>query len=328
MAEPNQGQEIASAWEAKVGTKPTDNVHNSYWLLYLWSQGGGDGFVSKDGGRKLEISIEYALNTTFKSYDDLETLDTTRIPVFDCVQYDWKQVAGTMVISEKEKAYTQGSGGKFDLLPAKLENAKNSHDYELNRQLYLDGTGNGSKDITGLALLVPSDPSTGTCGGINRAVFSWWRSQQASGAKSSTAYDNLRSSMSTVYNNTSKGFASDHPNAVVASSTMFAIYEGLLTAIEQISGDQKRTDADIGFKNEYIKFKGAKFAFDEGYTTTDSVHLLNTKYLKLYYQRGYWKKMFPPVDPANQTADIYKILTIAQMGLSASRRQGIVTGIT
>lgn len=328
MAVPNQGETIAAAWEDKVGTKPTDNVHNSYWLLKRWSENGGSGFVARDGGRKLEISIEYALNTTFKSYDDLETLDTTRIEVFDCVQYDWKQVAGTMVISEKEKAFTQGSGGKFDFLPAKLENAKNSHDYEINRQLYLDGTGNGSKDISGLALLVPASPVTGVVGGINRATFSWWRSQQNTGTKTTAAFDGLRAGLHTCYNSCSKGMSAEHPDTIVMSSTVFVGYEGLLTAIEQITADQKRTGADIAFNNDVLKFKGAQMSYDEAYSTTSTAHLLNTNFLKLYYQKGYWKKMFPPVDPANQTADIYKILTIAQMGLSASRRQGIVTVIT
>lgn len=328
MAVPNQGQEVASAWEAKVGTKPTDNVHNSYWLLKLWSENGGAGFKGIDGGRKLEISIEYALNTTFKSYDDLEPLDTTRIDVFDCAQYDWKQVAGTMVISEKEKAFTQGSGGKFDLLAAKLENAKNSHDYELNRQLYLDGTGNGGKDISGLALLVPASPVTGTVGGINRATYSWWRSQQNIGTLVTVSGDRLRSGLTTCYNNCSKGMSAEHPDAIVMSQTVFNLYESLLVAIEQITASEKNTNADIAFKNDVLKFKGAKMSFDEGYTTTSTAHVLNTNFLKLYYQRGYWKKMFPAVDPANQTADVYKILTIAQMGLSASRRQGIVTVIT
>ena len=37
------------------------------------------------------------------------------------------------------------------------------------------------KNITGLAAAVPDSPSTGTYGGINRANYSFWRSQKYSG---------------------------------------------------------------------------------------------------------------------------------------------------
>jgi hypothetical protein len=81
-------------------------------------------------------------------------------------------------------------------------------------------------------------------------------------------------------------------------------------------------------KGEAIKFKGAKYAYDVACLPADSVYLWNTKFLKMYYQKGYWKKMFPPVDPANQTADVYKILTICNLGASALRRHGVVYSIT
>ena len=319
MADPNIGQVVASAWEAKVGTKPTDNIHNSYWLLHQFDN--GDGYLGLNGGRKIEISLEYAINTTFKSYDDLEGLDTTRIDVFDAAQYDWKQVAGTVVISEKEKSFTQGSGGKFDLLASKLDNAKNSHDYEINRQMYTDGTGNAGKDIGGLDLIVPTSPLTGIVGGINRATFSWWRSQTVEDA--GTAYNALRANMTTVYNLCARGVGGEYPNVIISDATVFAAYEGLLVAVEQIVDKRQ---ADIAFKGENIKFKGAQYGFDTACAAA-VVFELNTKFLKLAYQRGYWKKMFPPVQPANQTADVYKILTIANLVTSSSRRLGKVWGI-
>lgn len=43
----------------------------------------------------------------------------------------------------------------------------------LNRiagDIYLDGTGNGGKNITGLGAAVPDAPTTGTYGGIDRAT--------------------------------------------------------------------------------------------------------------------------------------------------------------
>jgi len=62
-------------------------------------------------------------------------------------------------------------------------------------QAWSDGTGNSSKDLGGLQFLISTTPTTGTVGGINRATFSFWRNQQTSGAKTTTAFDNLRASM-------------------------------------------------------------------------------------------------------------------------------------
>jgi len=323
VAAPNLGQAVASAWETKVGRKPTDNIHDSYWLLHQFDK--GNGYLERNGGRLCEVSLEFAINTTFKAYDDLETLDTTRVDVFDAAQYNWKQIAGTVTMSAKEVAFTQGEGGKFDLLAAKLENAKNSHDYEINRQMYTDGTGTGGKEIGGLELLSPTLPTTGSPGGINRATYTWWRSQTQSGAKTTAAYDNLRSSITACYNDCSTGVNNAHPTGLVSSQTIFQAYEGILVAVEQITD---KRNADIAFKGENIAFKGAKFAFDEEMGTTASVYMWNTDFLKLAYQAGFWKKMYPPVDPSNQTADVYKILTICTLVALACRRIGKVHTIT
>lgn len=322
MADANVGQGVAAAWEAKVGNKPEDNVHTSHWALANLKA--SKNFKAIDGGRLVEIPLEIALNTTFRSYDDTETLDTTRIDVFDAAQYQWKQVAGTVVISDKEKAYTQGSGGKFDLLAGKLDNADKSHDYALNAMLFGDGTGNGSKDFGGLKLLVPATTTSGTVGGISRATFSFWRPQQETGTKSSAAYDNLVSSMTTLYNECSVDYDGSHPTWGVTTAAIFAGYESKLVAIEQIVD---KSGADIGFKNEAIKFKGMRLAWDSQMSPTDSLYMLGDS-LKCYYQKGYWKKMGEPIRPANQTLDVYQVITIGNFATSASRNLGSVTVIT
>jgi hypothetical protein len=38
-------------------------------------------------------------------------------------------------------------------------------------------------------------------------------------------------------------------------------------------------------------------------------------------------KGFPSVDPANQTADIFKVMTICNLFTNSPRRLGVVTGI-
>jgi hypothetical protein len=67
----------------------------------------------------------------------------------------------------------------IDLVTARIDNARKSLNNRWALDFYGDGTGNGGKNLTGLASLVPTDPTTGTVGGINRATSTnvFWRSQ-------------------------------------------------------------------------------------------------------------------------------------------------------
>ena len=51
----------------------------------------------------------------------------------------------------------------------------------IDYDLYQDGTGNGGKNLVGLAAAVPDAPSSGTYGGIDRGTWSFWQSKKYSG---------------------------------------------------------------------------------------------------------------------------------------------------
>ena len=124
MPDVNQGQVASVAWGALHGDGPTDNVLRSHALLKTF-RGGGNTTYS-DGGRLFEYTVEYALNTTFRSVDELETLDTTRVDVFDCARYEQKIHAGTVVFSDLEKLRNAVANRKIDVVKAKLANGTNS----------------------------------------------------------------------------------------------------------------------------------------------------------------------------------------------------------
>jgi hypothetical protein len=324
MADPNVGQTIAQAWEAVVGTKPEDNIHNDYWLLNRFQDGGG--FKSIDGGRSINGSIEYAINTTVKAYTDLDLLDTTRVDVFDEFSFAWKEYAGTCVMSELERAKNQGSGRKFDLLAAKLQNLKNTFKRVINTDLFSDGTGTSGKVIGGLQYIVSSTPATGTVGGISRSAFSFWRNNQSVGTKTATAYDNLQAAMRHMYNLCSNGVTGSHPQFAVTDMATFEGFESLLTKNERYNREDKGDTGLTGFTSDKLQFKDIPISFDVA-CPAGNLYMLNSDNLKLAYQSGYWMKGFPAVDPANQTADVFKVMTICNLYTNNPRRLGVVTAI-
>lgn len=325
MSVPNQGQTIAAFWEAVIGTKPTNNIFNSMALFYMLKNGGFQEVVS--GGNLFEFSLEYAINTTFKSYGEFEQLDTTRVDVFDCARYNQKIAAGTINFSDLEIARAQDPNQKFALVDAKLQNGKTSAINSLNVMLNGDGTGNGGKDFNGVVNLISTTPTSGIVGGINRSTFSFWRNRQASGAKTTTAFDNLVAGMRSIYNQCSLGGVENTPTGILSDRASFEGYESTLVTIERLNRTTKAQGGDSGFLNDAIQYKAAGLFYDES-AEAGSMRFLNPKFLKLPYLKGYWMKMLEPVEPANQLARVNRIETFGNLCTNGSRYLGVLNSIT
>ena len=318
MADPAIGEVAASVFEKKFGKKPTDNIFTSRALFFAL---GKDGFKEKAGGGRLyEDSVEYAENTTHAMQGEMDTLDTTRIQVFDAVRFNIKIAAGTVVYSDLEELRAAGGEEKFELIGAKLENGKKSQEALLNRQCW--GTGGGANDIDGLQKLISITPTTGTVGGINRANFSFWRNKQTSGAKTSTAFDNLRSSLTSIHNQCSLGGTENIPTAVLTDRATLEGYESTLVTLARYKTDGK---GDAAFMNEALQFKGLPIMYDED-APAGEARFVNSKFLKFRYHR--WMHMDPAVDPANQLSNVHKLSTFGNLTTKASRHLGVVSSIT
>lgn len=325
MADPNLGQVAATAWEAVMTDGPTDNVFTSQALLNLL---GESGFKEDSaGGRLFEATVEYATNPTFKSYGEMETLDLTRADVFDAARYEQKIFAGTVVFSDLEELRNAVENRKIDVVKGKLKNGESSALEALDGMLFADGTGNGGKDLDGLSKIIPLDPTTGSVGGINGATFAFWRSRQTSGAKTSTAFDNLRAAMTSIYNQCSLGGTERTPTGVITDRASFEGYESLLVAVERINKENKATGGDIAFLNDAISFKGKPLVYDEQ-ATAGYMYFLNNNYLKVKFLKGGWMTMKDPVEPANQLSRVHRVLTVANLTATARRHLGVVTAIT
>jgi len=317
----NVGDAVARAWEAYVGTKPEDGIHDEYSELGRLIK--GKSFKSFTGGREIIGGLEYSINSTVGSVTPTQVLDTTALETFDEFEYQWKLYAGTVLMTTFEEAVARGSHAKFDLLEAKMDNLKKSAESVINTDIFSAATGN---DMLGLQDLVPDSPSSGTVGGINYGTFSFWRSQQTSGAKSSTAYDNLRSAMRTIRTACAKGQGVKFPTRFVTGPTTCNGYEGLLIANERIV-DKTDASANAGFKGTVYKFGAANVYWDDD-CADSRMYALNDENLMLAYQSGVWMKLHPAVQPANQLLDVYKLETQCQLISNNRRHLGVITSIT
>jgi len=156
-------------------------------------------------------------------------------------------------------------------------------------------------------------------------TFSFWRNQQTAGTKTTTAFDNLRATMRSIYNLCGSGVDATHPSFAVTDRPTFEGYEGLLIANERY---MSKESGDAGFKNEVLQFKDIQFAYDKSTSLpAGNVYFLNTKFLKLAYQKGFWMKGRPSVAPANQTIEVFTVMCICNLFSSNPRRLGVVTAV-
>jgi hypothetical protein len=322
MAAPQNGQRIATAWENYVGTEPEDNIHETYWLVDKMQKNGGTKGV--DGGRSVNAMLEYALNPNVAWQGETDTVATAVPDIIDEAVFSWKILGASVAHTEFEKAINQGGGTKTGLLAAKMENMNGSIDNALNAMLFGAASGNIPGGLTDI---VAASPATGTIGGINRANFTFWRNVQVTGTKTTTAYDNLRSTTFQAYNSASAGMLGKRPKFAVTTQTVFQGYASLLVANERYVRESASDKGISGFSPGSLMNIDMEMNYDAD-CGSGLLYLLNFEFFKLAYPKGFWKKGYPAVDPANQFGDVFKQLTICVPITNNARKLAVVTAIT
>jgi hypothetical protein len=99
-------------------------------------------------------------------YSGAENLDTSAQDTFTAAEYNYKQLAGNVVINGLEEIQNSGKEAVHNLLKARIRNLEKSLQNTLATALYADGTGTSSKELGGLQLIVPGT-NTNTVGGIS-----------------------------------------------------------------------------------------------------------------------------------------------------------------
>lgn len=312
MADPNVGV-ILSTTLKKYRKTLTDNIHKSNAVFYWIKQNGG--MKEEDGGERIVESVMYATNSTAGSYSGYDSLDVTPQDGIDSAEFNWKQYSASITISGKEERQNAGSSRIINLLEAKTNQAEMSLTQSLSTGLFSDGTGNGSKDLTGLEAMVSN---SGTYGGINSATYTWWQA----GVESTSEALGLPK-MRTAYNTASVG-GKDTPDLIVTTQALYESYESQFTqtsisgggtTFNTESAGMKRA-ADGGFQS--LNFKGVPIVWDE-LCPTGTMYFLNTKHMKLTAHSDANFKTTDFVKPENQDARTAQILFMGN--LTCNRRK-------
>lgn len=247
-----------------------------------------------------------ASTANVNSYSGYEALNVAPNSPISAAQFNMKQYAAAVTMSGLEMLQNSGKEQMIDLMEGRLQVAEAQLMNRIATDIYGDGTGNGSKNIDGLAAAVSVTPTSGIYGGINRATWSFWQNQNfnmtaTGGAAVSAA--NIQN-----YMNRSTALAvrnADAPDLYVFDNIMWSFFVSSMQAIQRVTSEKM---AGLGFAS--MKYYGggvaADVVLDGGLTGSDTHtpattgYLLNTKYL---YFRPHRDRNFVPIGGERQSVN-------------------------
>lgn len=315
MASPNSTfTDIVTTTLANYSRTMADNITNNNALLRSISEKGNK-IVS--GGRTIVQELEYATNGTAKWYSGYEVLDTSTSSVFTAAEFNYKQLAGNVVISGLEQVENSGKEAIFNLLKSRVRNLEKTLKNTMATGLYADGTGTDGKELGGLQLIV-AGTNTNTVGGINAGTYTFWKNQVYDFSTESVtpSATTIQTAMNTLWLSTTRG--ADHPDVIVAASNYFQFYWSSLQTNQRFTSDD---NASAGFMN--LMFMDAPVYYDDQ-CPTSKMYMLNSDYLFLRPAQG---REFSPLGEkasVNQDAMVLPVVWAGNMTCSNRARQGII----
>jgi hypothetical protein len=292
---------IATTIQSRSGVLADNLTNNNALLRRLKERGNVRPF---SGGNVILEEIMYNDPNTnnANSYSGYEAISITPDSPISAAQFSITQYADSVTMSGLEMLQNSGKEQIIDLLEGRM---KVSEARLLNRiasDIYLDGTGNGGKNITGLAAAVPDAPTSGTYGGIDRGTWTFWRPQKYSGVTdggAAVSAANIVQYMTALALRLIRG--NDKPDLWVADGTYFGYYVNALQAIQRVQSDGGG-EAGAGFAS--LKFYGGGMAADVvcdggigSAATANHMWALNTKYIHF---RPHKDRNFVPIGGERQ----------------------------
>lgn len=298
---------ITTTIQNRSGELADNLLNNNALLRRLKARGNIRPF---GGGNVIIEEIMYNDSTTdnSNSYSGYEAINIAPDSPISGAQFSIVQYASSVSINGLETLQNAGKEQIIDLLEARMKVAEGRLQNRIASDLYLDGTGNGGKNITGLAVAVPDDPTTGTYGGINRANYTFWRSGKYSGVTdggAAVSVANIQQYMTSAALKRVRG--NDMPDLYVADTNYYTFYVNSLQAIQRVTTDGGANDVGALGNGASLKFYGGGMAADVimdggigGNATSNHMWMLNTKYI---FFRPHKDRNFVPIGGDRQAVN-------------------------
>jgi hypothetical protein len=321
FANPSVSDIIATTIQSR-SRSIADNVTKNNALLARLNQRGNVKPFS--GGNVILQELSFAENGNAGFYSGYDLLPVAAQDVISAAEFNIKQLACPVVMSGLEMLQNSGREAFIDLLEARINVAEATMANKLAQSVYSDGTGAGGKEITGLNAAVPSSPTSGTYGGIDRATWTFWQSKlydfSAAGVTPPATGAQMQTGLNTLWASLVR--ASDRPDFIVLDSNYWGIYTASLQAQQRFTDP---STGNLGFPS--LKFMDADVVLDGGiggFCPQNTGFMLNTKYLFLRPHRDRNMVSLSPNKryAINQDAEVQILAWAGNLTCSGAQFQG------
>ena len=318
---------VATTIQSRSGELADNVLLNNPLLARLKEKGNVRPF---GGGNVIleELAYTDASMTNANSYSGYEVLNIAPNSPISAAQFAIQQYAAAVTLSGLEMLQNSSKEAIIDLLESRIMIAEKQLMNRINLDLYGDGTGNSGKNITGLAAAVPDAPSTGVYGGIDRSVWSFWRSSKFSGVTdggAAVSAANIQQYMTQLAVKLIRG--NDKADLILADNNFYSLYVNSLQAIQKVSDTSQ---AGAGFAS--LKFYGGGTSADVvlgggigAQSTANHMWFLNTDYVSF---RPHRDRNFVPIggerQAVNQDAIVKLIGWAGNLTTRGAQFQGVL----
>lgn len=287
-----------------------DNIFTSKPLLYIVTNFGN--VETLDGGTQINQPLMYAELGNQGSYSGADTFLTNDDEGLTTAVYDWKHYYAAIKLNNDDIRKNQGMSAVLRIVENEVMRAQLSISESLDQLFFLDGSGNGGKDFTGLDAIVSASSSYG---GIDPSTNSWWQStiDATDYAINTSGFANVR----TNYLTASEG--NDFPTNILTTQENYAALDAQFTSNQRFTDPQL---ANQGFVT--IMYENAPIMFDRN-CQDGRIYFLNMKYINLYKLGSAWFQMSDWLEPVNQDVRIKKIILSGELACSNRKRQALMT---
>lgn len=323
---------LATTFEEYYKLRPSDAVFTE---LAVWEQMKSAGRITKQGGLKILQPVMYQKSTAVGSFSGWDTLDTTPQEGLTNAEFAWKRYFLTVAIDNETLDKNRGKMAMLNILKTRIAQAEMSLADRMNTDIFLDGTGNGGKNLTGFELAVDS---AGTYGNINRTGDTWWRAKETAVAGALAIAG--ASGMRRMYNDCALGPTRQTPDLIVTYQAAFEAYEALMdTNTRYIIAQMDKPNAV--FPKQNLVFRDARMYWDDA-IQSGYMYFLNRKSLGIVELEGRGAEVMDQEEdrdagsfrirafqePLNQDAQVARAIWAGNLVCEAPYRNGKLTGLT
>ena len=285
-----QYQQILTASRAAVSSEIQDLVSDEIALLNVLKRKGA---MRSFTGPEIRVPIQIGKqNSQWAGGYDI--LANPPVELFNSAVFTPAALYTPISFTGQEMRANDGASQIFDVVKATVDAAKMSAREDMEDALFSDGTGNGGKQIIGMAGAIPIVNNTGTYGGIDRSTNAIWRTSTFDADTDfptiGTQVDatTIRPMLNRIMSQRSRGTRA--ADLLLMSEEHYWAYDAATTAIQRITRDGSL--ASLGFQSvEYIGGgRKAEIVLVSGLNNSmpaNTTYGLDTDSLELRHREGF-----------------------------------------